>query len=167
MAEPQSHYGLRPPRIITYTETNQGVHQCIIFPIVHPLSRRVTTAIGVVLATLTLLLAAAALAPSPASAECADWRSAAAGFGGWVTSTGTCAVAGHPGFRESYTWATQPGTTTFICVQGRGISGGFKWYNLGCGTSGGGLVPWGNATAMTQVRAKVAPGFFGGLYKWR
>jgi hypothetical protein len=137
-------------------------------PIAHPLSRRGTTAIGVVLATLTLLLFAEALAPSPASAACPNWRSAVAGLGRWVTSTGDCAIAGSPGYRASYTWAVQPGTTTFICVQGRGIgSHGFQWYNIGCGMSGGGLVPWGNATAMTKVRAKVAPGFLGGLYKWR
>ena len=104
---------------------------------------------------------------------CGDWVSAVAGIGRWITSVNGCGVFGHPGYRMGFSWATQPGTNTRICVEGQGYTTGSngqtvrKWYSLGCGTSGGGTVPVGNRIVNPTVRAKTQLGFLGGLYRWK
>lgn len=75
----------------------------------------------------------------------------------WQYSTGTCAVAGHPGYRLSYQWAVVSGTNQWVCVEGLAFNAYQQkyWAPLGCGTGRAGVsVPWGNVYAMPRVRVK-------------
>jgi hypothetical protein len=64
-------------------------------------------------------------------------------------------VFGSPGWQQGYAWAAIEGTFTSGCVLARGFNstGTQTWYSNGCGTSGGGLVPWGNVLASPAARA--------------
>ena len=106
--------------------------------------------------------------------DCGRWRNAVATFGGWSRPyQSDCAViGGSPSYRKGYAWAIQAGTNTRICVQARGYVVEDhhvypRWFGMGCGTAGSGTVPWGQGAGIPAVRAKIQPGFLGGLYRWR
>lgn len=122
-------------------------------------------------------VSAVAPAEPDARRDCGDWHSAVAAYGGWSDPIqGDCTVFGHAGkpqFKVGYRWAVPPTSNGRICVQARGfkwVAGRGRvaaWFNAGCGTSGKVLVPWGNATSPTVVRAKVQLGFLGGAFRWK
>lgn len=79
------------------------------------------------------------------------------GSGAWgATSNGTCGVFGSPGYTRGYYWAIPAHVYTRGCLRARGFnsSGTATWYNVGCGTSGGSHVPWGNVLATPAAQAK-------------
>lgn len=123
---------------------------------------------------------------------CGNWKGAVAGYGRWLTSKSECSVFGHTSTpanpaKLGYSWQIPPYSNGRICVQGLGYIWSStqqktiaKWYSLGCGTSGGGTVPWRGkpfkingktyytgVAATPKVRAKVQPGFLGGAYSWK
>jgi hypothetical protein len=116
--------------------------------------------------------AASAELRAPSIKGCQDWRGAVAGITGWAKSTSDCALFGNNSTRVGYSWAVQAGSNALICVQGLGFvtpaSGPKKrkWYSMGCGSSGSGTAPWGNAAAYPEVRARIQWGVIG-LYRWR
>lgn len=125
-------------------------------------------------------------------AICGNWKGAVAGYGKWLTSTSECSVFGATSTpakpaKWGYSWSTAAGSNGRICVEGLGYVYSkkaketvAKWYSLGCGTSGGGTVPWRGkphkvngktyyygVAATPKVRAKVQLGFLGGAYRWK
>lgn len=74
----------------------------------------------------------------------------------WTAATSNCGFFGYPGIQKGYRWWTAPGINASICVQGAGYDSHRKrqWYNLGCGKSGSGTVPWGNVAAPGALRVK-------------
>lgn len=61
-----------------------------------------------------------------------------------------------PGYTRGYYWAIPAHVYTRGCLRARGFnsSGTATWYNVGCGTSGGSHVPWGNVLATPAAQAK-------------
>ncbi len=73
--------------------------------------------------------------------------------GGWgPEALGNCGVFGSPGRRLGLRWSTNIGSMAQVCVQAYSYQDK-KWYNVGCGASGGGTIPWGNVAATPKVRA--------------
>jgi hypothetical protein len=83
-------------------------------------------------------------------------------------STGDGSIAGSTGYRASYSWRVQPGSSTQVCAQGRGFDaqGHGHWYSLGCGASGRGTVPWGKILGNPQLRARSLNILTGGFVLW-
>lgn len=85
-------------------------------------------------------------------------------YGSWSAPVeSNCHVAGHNGYTEYYSWAVPFGTNQDGCGQGKGYYQGYNgstfgvwmtYYGLGCGTSGGATVPWGNVWAYPAVKAQ-------------
>lgn len=123
---------------------------------------------------------------------CGNWKGAVAGYTGWATSKSDCSVFGSSStpakpYQWGYTWQIPPYSNGRICVQGLGYKWSATkkktvstWVSLGCGTSGGGKVPWYGpkrtlngktyylgVAATPKVRAKVQLGFLGGAYSWK
>ncbi|KRC49000.1 MULTISPECIES: hypothetical protein [unclassified Nocardioides] len=130
--------------------------------------------------------------PVAARGICGNWKGAVAGYTGWATSKSECNVFGSSStpakpYQWGYTWQIPPYSNGRICVQGLGYKWSATkkktvstWVSLGCGTSGGGKVPWYGpkrtlngktyylgVAATPKVRAKVQLGFLGGAYSWK
>jgi hypothetical protein len=83
-------------------------------------------------------------------------------------ATGSSAVAGHPGFREHYSWNVE-GNVGRASIELRSFDEGTQaeqWYGVGPWSSGSGgatTVPWGNVLAQPAIRVLVpygSPGVF-------
>jgi hypothetical protein len=114
-------------------------------------------------------------APDGTSKKSCEWVNAvAAWYPNWASSQFCASFWGSSDSTTmAYAWKIAPGTNTRICVKGLGYpkqaNGSRKatWYNLGCGTSGGGTkIPWGPIIAYPKVKAQTQPGFLGGAYSW-
>ncbi len=91
----------------------------------------------------------------PTSTSCGG--SGVAPWGYWgPTALANCGVFGYPGFKRGYAWSTPWWSSASMCVQGRGYNSSQKatWYGLGCGSSGDGMVPWGNVLATPAARGE-------------
>lgn len=138
-------------------------------------------------AAVLLPATARAQAPEPAGAQdhervaargdCFDWQRAVAGVGTWWESRAQCPRSDDDTIH--YAWESDPLHDTRICVQGKGVRWSYRkdrfirrWFSLGCGTSGGGEVPWrgpngADVLGYPKVRAQVQLGFLPGGYAWR
>ncbi|KAA9159658.1 hypothetical protein FPZ12_020040 [Amycolatopsis acidicola] len=126
-------------------------------------------------AVLTAALAVAgtlvgAAAPAASADGCTDPHQASGIVGKWgPVSKSNCAVFGHNGYKQGYSWRVQEGTNQYACVEGWGFDSKHtkgKWFSLGCGTSNKGTVPWGNVAANPQVRAKSMGGSIAVIIDW-
>lgn len=65
-------------------------------------------------------------------------------------------MAGHPGYRQGYSWGVQHDTGQQACAEGLGFTaeGARFWKHLGCGTSGSGSAHWGNNLAPVELRVR-------------
>jgi hypothetical protein len=117
---------------------------------------------------LGVVISIAAASPSHAAAGGVAY--APPGFVWGKTSVSNTAVFGYRGHREGYSWSVGVGSDTNVCVQGWGFDAAHPrggWFGLGCGSSGGGTVPWGNVLAMPKLRAKSYAIFMGAAVPWR
>jgi hypothetical protein len=84
-------------------------------------------------------------------------------------SVSNTATWGSRGYRQGYAWSVGVGSEAQVCVQGWGFDSAHPhggWFGLGCGSDGGGTVPWGNVLAMPKLRAK-SYSFLGTAVPWR
>ena len=127
-------------------------------------AHRRTALSGVLLGlVLSVALAGPALATSGGVAYAPP-----GGFWGAASVSGT-GVFGHPGYRQGYSWNVQAGSITQVCAQGWGFNAKHPrgaWFGVGCGSSGGGTVPWGNVLALPKLRA-ASYTLTGGFVPWR
>lgn len=113
------------------------------------------TGASVVAVSASAASASTTAAPVPASAAPCD-TAAWGGFGTWgpVAHSKCGFIGAKPDSKKGYTWAVISGSAARACVQGWGYDGNGRgrWYSLGCGTSGGGAVHWGNVAGVPKVR---------------
>lgn len=96
-------------------------------------------------------------------------------LGGAWAGVSTCYVVvfGHEGYVRYFKWSRKVGTSGSGCLQARThttVTGGATavwWVDIGCGTSGGGNVNWGNHTANPAVRARSASSTLGFSAVWQ
>lgn len=128
-------------------------------------------ALVVTVAAAGTLVAGGGVASAAPANACTDPHQASGIIGKWgPTSTSSCAVFGHPGYKQGYGWTVQEGTNQYACVQGWGFDAKHPkgtWFSLGCGKSGHATVPWGNVAASPRVRAKSMGGSLAVIVDWR
>jgi hypothetical protein len=118
------------------------------------LKRKLASLGGAAIASTAL---AVTLGASPASAlvggsGCGGQAYAAPAASWGPTSVGNCAVFGSPGLNKGISWSVI-GSGPIVCLQAWSYENS-AWYNIGCGGStGGGVIPWGNVAATPEVRA--------------
>jgi hypothetical protein len=115
---------------------------------------------------IACLLSGSAAAGATARCGGAAW----APPGAWgPASTSPVAVAGHPGYRQGYSWSVEGNVPTLVCAQGKGYdqNGNVQWNGLGCsGDGGNGVAPWGNLLGQPQLRAR-SLSINGVIVSWR
>lgn len=131
---------------------------------------RIGALVAAVAAAGTVVASAGVAGAAPANA-CTDPHQASGVIGKWgPVSKSSCAVFGHAGYKQGYSWNVQESTNQYACVEGWGFDAKHTkgtWFSLGCGTSGKGSVPWGNVAANPKVRAKSMGGSIAVIVDWR
>ncbi|GAA0389445.1 hypothetical protein [Streptomyces luteireticuli] len=110
--------------------------------------------VSLALCTAVATTVPTALAAPPAVTCEPGGRAYAPPGGFWgPDSVSGCHVLGSPGVTEDIVWQTvDADAESPVCVQAFSYQDQ-KWHFLGCGSSGEGVIPWGNVVGSPKIRA--------------